>query len=290
MANIGTLAAKLSLDPGGWISGIDKATQRLSSFTGGVGKAIAAPGNLLGSVLSAPLKAIGSFLGPIHSLLSSIPLIGAAFAAVPLTGAGFFSWIEKGMERIKAIGRQAETFGIQTQRMGALLTFAGGNSEVMTMMLSRLAKGLGAVAAGDDSAARSIRQLGLDAEQIGQLPLDEAFLRVTAALHNLPTVAERAKAAVDIFSRAGASPEALSMLERIATRYQSFEGRHLGAGGGITADQVRNNEEALRAFAETGRALERLQTQLAVQLARTSRPRPTRSTSSASPAWTWARS
>ncbi len=52
MANIGTLAAKLVLDPSVWMTGLDKAADRLNRFTSGIKHVIDEPAKGLGKLLA----------------------------------------------------------------------------------------------------------------------------------------------------------------------------------------------------------------------------------------------
>ncbi len=72
MANIGTIAYQLSVNPFGLTKGLETASRSLTNFAAGIPKGLQ---RQTSAVTSLVLKPIEGFLGGVKGLLSSIPFV-----------------------------------------------------------------------------------------------------------------------------------------------------------------------------------------------------------------------
>jgi hypothetical protein len=95
-----------------------------------------------------------------------------------------------------AVGGTAS--GLFAIRQGAF-----GAGEAIDKGLEKLSRGIGEALNGSEEAEKSFAKLGLSAEQLASVPLDEAFHRIADQIKKLPTDVQRSAAAFDVFGKRG---------------------------------------------------------------------------------------
>jgi hypothetical protein len=109
-------------------------------------------------------------------------------------------------ESIRQIGEFSSMTGYSTERLVALQSAAkrfGVDAETMNTGLKKLVVNLGKAQEEGSPAADALRKLGLSAELLNKLGSDAAFNSVANAISRLPTPAEKAAAAVELFGKSG---------------------------------------------------------------------------------------
>lgn len=142
-------------------------------------------------------------------------VVGAAGAAIFAPLAGFFKQTVGAINEVGGLSRQ---FGIPIEEMSKL-SYAFGSigveADEFGHILKDLAKGLSNAADGSDEI---FRRLGLDAKELLDTPLDQAFLKIGKAIADVSNPLDQTRVAMELFSRHGLSiltlmrqgPEALS--------------------------------------------------------------------------------
>jgi hypothetical protein len=237
---------KLSASPSGLHSALEVAEKKIGSFARNAGRKLADIGRIPGQVLSLPGAAVGGFLQPIQSLLSSIPLVGAAFAAVPLSGAAFLAFVKEGMGEIREIGKAADELGVSTEGMSTLLFAAGPASEAMVHGMRHLARELGEVREESaqvigkfgalnqpvGAATKKFEALGLSGKDLAQMPLDQALEKVAQRAAGMGNYFDKVRLATGLFGNK-LGTELLPLLDK------------LGQPGGMAALQAKGDQLGL---------------------------------------------
>ncbi len=253
---------------GGIFQGAAGVGQALGQVIGRVGNlAGQAAGGIMSFVaqISAGVPPTVAFFQALSPALHSLPGVGGLLGGIADAGAGFFAWIDGASNRLLRVRRLAQTFAIDSQRMGAMLAFAGGDADLFQVGLARLTRRLGEVSVGNQEAISGLNGLGLNASQLAAMPLDQAFIRIANRIRELPTAAERGKVAFDLFGRSGMN--ILPMLSKMGERFDSFEQRFQRFGRGADMGQLDQLMAAQIAMRQITEAVDGLRTQFAVQLA-----------------------
>src|SRR4051812_5584782 len=103
-ASIADLAVKLSLNADDFNAKLDTLPGKLAtrgnamaSIAAGIGQRVSAG---LGAAAGSPVATVERLLGSLKGLLTSIPLVGSAFAALPTSVGGFVGWLKEGIDHV----------------------------------------------------------------------------------------------------------------------------------------------------------------------------------------------
>lgn len=282
---IGKLSLVITGTATGLNSTIDASTRKLQAFA----RTAALPAAAANRALAGIDKAITSFTTPVSNLLQSIPFIGGALAAVPLSAGGFLSWIKQGVHEISEMKLAADRAGVSMRLFSTLSNLPGISAEHIAHSMQHLARELGNVNAGAKmtagglkklgeqaygldtfgaaatDAAKKFERLGLNAKQLASGSVDQAFLTIANRIASLPTYAEKATAAFQIFGRAGG--DLIPVLNRGAAGIQAMSARLEKMGIVFGDKEAARVREAAVAMATFDKAIKGIQIQLAIQLA-----------------------
>jgi hypothetical protein len=280
VATVGTLAIRLGLDSTPFERGLVASTQKLAQFAGSVANigrnvfsGVFTGGNAVDMIFGVLKGAVSGVTSTLQNFARSIPKFGEAIAAAigfvggaiegALSGVQTFIGFFRGMAvEIRSSKDQADRFGISLESMGGLMRAARGHSEALTTGLAHLQRSLGAPGA-DFSAG--LRRLGLDAQQLASVPLDEAFGQIADKIKALPSPAERAAAAFQLFGRAGS--ELVPMLQRGSDGLKRAQDQARAFGLAISGVDATKVAIANNYFAELDGILQGIKTQIVVQAA-----------------------
>ncbi len=182
-----------------------------------------------------------------------------------MTGAGFTEFIKEGIERVNDLSKLSDRTGISTERMGGLMQLTGGNAEALQKSLFHLSSKLGEVSQGSKTAAREFAAMGLDGAKLASMGGDKALDAIAERIRSLPTSQERARVGMQLFSKNAA--ELLPILSKGAAGMAAAEAAAVKMGTSFSRVDGAQVQLARRALAQTGLAIQGLQTQLTVQLA-----------------------
>lgn len=147
--------------------------------------------------LKSQFKSLGSFLAKTGGLVAAA---GAAVLA-PVAGIfketiGHFDEINKASDRLGATTEAVSGLGYAAEQ-------SGSNLEELEMSAKFLQKNLSDAANGSKEVNDKFRQLGISANQLADLPLDEQFIAVADAISQVQSPADRTALALDLLGRTG---------------------------------------------------------------------------------------
>ena len=160
------------------ISALDKTKKGFGSATKGL-KAVA------GAVLNAKTAVVG--------------LVGAA---------GFGLLISRSLQATDTLTKTANKIGTTTEALGALRYAAdltGVSTQTMDMALQRFTRRTAEAAQGMGEAKGAIKELGINAQELNRMPLDERMIVLADAFQNVQSESDRLRLAFKLFDSEGAA-------------------------------------------------------------------------------------
>lgn len=177
---IGALRALLSLDTAAFERGAKRATASMGKVQANLAK------------MGKRFDTIGKDL----TKKVSLPIVAAAGVA-----------IKSSMSMIDSQAKMAQSLGTTTESMqvlGRAADLAGVSTGELDQVAMQLTKRLSQAAAGGGPAAKALDELGLSAEALTDMPLDERIRTINKAIEDTVPAAERAAMASKLFGdRAG---------------------------------------------------------------------------------------
>lgn len=122
-------------------------------------------------------------------------MVGAATAVWKVTA-----------DNIDAQNKLATSLGLtygQYERLAYAAGIAGTSTESMNSGLKKLSVGLADALDGTGPAADAIKALGLEANNLANMPLDQALQQVSAAMQGIENQTDRSRIVVSLFGREG---------------------------------------------------------------------------------------
>ncbi len=160
------------------ISALDKTKKGFGSATKGL-KAVA------GAVLNAKTAVVG--------------LVGAA---------GFGLLISRSLQATDTLTKTANKIGTTTEALGALRYAAdltGVSTQTMDMALQRFTRRTAEAAQGTGEAKGAIKELGINAQELNRMPLDERMIVLADAFQDVKSESDRLRLAFKLFDSEGAA-------------------------------------------------------------------------------------
>jgi hypothetical protein len=153
--------------------------------------------------LNKARSSIRTFTKRIFSLKSAMIGLGAALA-----GSAVFKMITKITESIDLVTKTSAKLGMTTEALQKL-RFAGQMAGVgvttIDMALQRFIRRVAEAAMGTGEAKAALIELGLDAKELSQIPVDKAMERVADSMKDVSTDADRVRLAFKLFDSEGVS-------------------------------------------------------------------------------------
>jgi hypothetical protein len=132
-------------------------------------------------------------------------VLNARTALVGLAGVGGFGLlIKNAFESADALAKMSDRLGVSTERLAGLqhaASLAGVDFERVNIALRTSTRNVIDAAHGTGKAREAFAQLGFQAAQLAQLPIDEQFQRIGERLIGVRNVTERNALAMDIFGQ-----------------------------------------------------------------------------------------
>ncbi len=168
-----------------------------------------------------------------------------------------------------ALAKVADRLGLTTQALGGLQLAAsqtGVATATLETSLQFFNRSLSeAVTKGVGPAVDALDQLGLSAQDLLKLPLEQAFGRVGDALQGVGTAAEQTSIAVGLFSRGGG--KLLNTLRLGTEGIKDFQKEAIDLGFAINRVDAAKVEAANDAFDKLGKFLTGVGRTIAIELA-----------------------
>lgn len=220
---------------------------------------------------SATMAGAGKQLASFGSSITSIggKVLGFGGALTALAAGGSLVYLTKqSLDAIDSNAKLADRLGATTEGLVGLQyagDLAGVSSEQLTGGLEKMLKALGGAADDGELASNAFTKLGLNAEQLANLPADEAFATIAQKISEIQNPAERATAAMDIFGKSGQSLLPLMMSGAAGIKAAQAEAEKLGLTySRVDAAKVEQANDSLTRMAKV---FEGVTNQLAIGLA-----------------------
>ena len=169
---------------------------------------------------------------------------------------------------IDALGKTSDRLGITTQALGGLqhaADLAGVSQSTLEMSLQRANRRLHEASKGGGEAVSAIHELGLDAEHLSQIPLDQAMMEIADAFGGVTSSGRKTALAMKLFDSEGV--QLLTMLEKqgAGLRNAAKEADKLGLT--LSRMEVAQVEIANDSLTRLGSATEALKNKFTIALA-----------------------
>lgn len=203
-------------------------------------------------------------LGTISSSLGRLAgAFGLAFGAAGALSAG-----RSALDLADKVGKLNARLGISTEALsqyGFVAEQSGLRFETLTMGLQRLQRRVAEAAVGTGEARGALLELGIDAEKLTKLPLDQQFETVAQALSEVGSEGDRTRLAMKLFDSAGVA--LLQTMGNGAAGIQALRAEADQLGRTLGQDDVAAAEAANDAMNRVNSAFQGLTQQAAVNLA-----------------------
>ena len=232
MATIGSLVVNLIAETSLFDSGLRKGQTSLKGFVADISKTQ-------------------------HSMMNFAKGVMAAAGV-----AGLGALVKKTMDSIETTSRLSDRLGMTTEDLISLQYAArqsGMSTEEMNNALETFIRRIGEASTGGGSAAKTLRDLGLSAQELAFKDPAEALKLVADRINQLPNAATKGAAAFDLFGRkskdmlnllAGGSTGIEAMRKRAEQLHITFS--NLDAAKVTEAnDKLKDAQEVLKGVAQT---------------------------------------
>ena len=231
-----------------------------------------AVGNLVAnlSVNSAPFKkGLAGAKGKMKSFASGMGGImkGGVVAGLGLATVGVFKLTQQ-MGELDKIAKLSARTGFDPKTIagfGFAVEQSGGSVESANKSLDKFTKNMGEALSGTGPAKDAIEEMGLSMADISSLSPEDQLLSVSQAISELPTEAQRAKAAFDLFGRGG--QEMVGVFAGGEQGIRDFMAEADDLGLGFDKDELANVEAANDAINRMKRSFGAVFSTITVQVA-----------------------
>ena len=174
------------------------------------------------------------------------------------------------IETAAELGNVADKLGIATQNL-ELMRFAAEQTDVSTqtldMALQRMVRRVGQAAQGTGEASQTLKDLGINAEELNKLDPAAQFERISAAVQNIPDrggqlaamqkifdsegvglinlAAEGVERYVDAFERAGGATQGVKAAQAFALSLNELQGSMTSLTRNVATNLVPTLQEAI---------------------------------------------
>ena len=136
--------------------------------------------------------------------LSVITKAAAAMGAA--TAVATTALTAKSLKSADALAKMADKIGASTEALAGLqyaAELSGVSTETMNMALQRMTRRVSEAAMGTGEAKAALFELGLNAKELEQLPLDQQMGMIADAMQNVGSQADRVRIAMKLFDSEG---------------------------------------------------------------------------------------
>lgn len=153
---------------------------------------------------SKGFKSVGAGLGRITKSIFSMKTALVGVAGV----AGFGYLVKSSLNSADALAKTASKIGTTTEALSKLQYAAGitgVETNTLNMAMQRFTRRTAEAAQGTGEAKGAIKELGLDARKLQQLPLDQQMMKLAGAFGNVQSDADKLRIAFKLFDSEGAA-------------------------------------------------------------------------------------
>ncbi len=186
--------------------------------------------NIIIRALDKTKKGFGSATKGLKAITGSV--LNMKTAIVGAVGAGGFgALIKSSINAGDELAKTADKLGVTTQALAGLRHAAeltGVSTGTMDMALQRFTRRAAEAAKGTGEAKGALQELGIDAESLVRLPLDEQMNIVSDAMQGVGTQADRVRLAMKLFDSEGVALVNTLGGGSDALKQMTEEAEHLG--------------------------------------------------------------
>ncbi len=252
MATIGRIAVDFTVLTKGVATGLQSVTSQIAK----TGKRITSLGGRIGAGFARGTVAIGKFAAAGTALAG-----GALVAGLSVATKSAFATMD-------AIGKLSDRTGFATEDLVALGFAAeqtGVTQEAMAKGLEMFTRRLGEAKQGSGEAVQALESLGLSAEKLANVDPGQALRLVADQIAQIPTQAEKAAVAADLFGRSGV--QLVNLLQGGAPAINAFRAEAEQLGLTFSRMDASKVEAANDAMNRVRRAIGAAGQQIAVAIA-----------------------
>lgn len=157
------------------------------------------------SALDKTKGAFGSATRGMTALAGSVFSLKTGLAAVA-GAAGFGYMVKSSLEATDALAKTASKIGTTTEALGALryaANLSGVETTTLDMAMQRFTRRLSEAVKGTGEAKGALQELGINAREISQLPLDQRMAVLADAFGNVSNETDKLRLAFKLFDSEG---------------------------------------------------------------------------------------
>lgn len=192
---------------------------------------------------------------------------GAAVLGAAVAGLTFRT-LRQGIERLDRLGNTADKLGLTTSALAGLRLAAestGVAANTLDLGIQRMTRRIAEAAQGTGEAKAAIQELGLSAEALARLPVEQQFAAIAERMAQVQSQSDRVRLGFKLFDSEGVS--LINTLRLGSDGLRSFEERAGALGTAVNRLDVAKVQQAKNAFTEVTAAVEGAGNKLTVALA-----------------------
>lgn len=274
-AEVGTLAAPSIAKLGGAFKsvGLDKVGRGLSALRPGFGAVAQVAGQAGKGLLALSAFPAAKGILAVRDGMKALPSVAMQATKILAGGALAATAAVVGLTLAQAklvtqTGATADRLGTSTAALSQLHFAAhmtGSDAGALDVALQKMNVALGKAVAEGGPAAGSLERIGLKAEDLVKMDPTEAFKAIADGIAKVPTPAEKAALAMELFGKGGT--QVLNTLNAGSGKLNALGAEFVTYGGSVTEGQRTAVKEMEHGFGRIEALGQGLGTQLAAQLA-----------------------
>ena len=180
-----------------------------------------------------------------RAIVDGFQLLGGAIRSATGQISGFVSSVSTSLDSLNDLSNRIDVPVQQLQGLGLAAKLSGVDTEQFATAVTRLGVSIGKADPGG-TFDKTLRSVGVSLAEIRGLRPEQQFEAISAAIGALPTSADRAAAAVEIFGRQGAA--LVPLFKEGAASVEELTARAQRLGIIVSEDQVSNIAKMNDAF------------------------------------------
>lgn len=216
--------------------------------------------------LDKTAKGFSSVGKKLRDLGNKAAKMGAALAAAGTVG--FAALVKSGLAAGDSLAKTADKIGATTEALAQLryaAELSGVSTQTMDMALQRMTRRVSEAANGTGEAVGALAELGINAKELEQLPLDVQMATVADAMQNVGSQSDRVRLAMKLFDSEGVALVNTLKGGSAALAQTALEADKLGLS--LSRVETAQIEAANDSFTRLSKVSEGLKNQLAVAFA-----------------------
>jgi len=185
--------------------------------------------NKTGRAFSSVNKGLKSMGGFAAGTALKVAKLGVTFGAMGVAAASVLT--KSSMQSIDALAKTADQLGVTTEALGSLqhsASLAGVENKLLSKSLQNLAIGVSDAANNTGIAKDAFLELGISAQALEKLPIDEQMMVVADAMKGVELQTDKVRIAADLFGTRGVAMLTMLSGGSAGLKEMAAEADHLG--------------------------------------------------------------